>query len=380
MNPWRNHLVTGLLIGFLSACGGEKPQQGPPPAAEVGVITLKTQPVTLSVQLAGRTRASLQAEVRPQISGIVLERNFAEGAMVQEGQQLYLIDPAPFEADLDRAKADLAKASANLKTAKNRADRYANLVAARAVSQQDYDDALANFQQAQADVATAQAAMETAVINLNYTKVYAPITGLAGRSTVTVGALVTANQGDPLVTVQQFDPMFVDVTESSRALNQLRRDWASGALIKQDSAKVKLYFDDNDLYEHEGTFEFADINVDTGTGTFTIRTAFPNPDSVLLPGMFVRAELVRGVVPEGLLVPARGVTRNAKGDATVMVVNNDKVEQRVVQVEQMVGQDWLVRQGLAAGDKVILEGLQFIRPGVPVGTVREVKSSPDPKG
>ncbi len=380
MNPWRIHLLTGLLVGCLSACGGEKPQSGPPPAAEVGVITLKAQPVTLSVQLAGRTKASLQAEVRPQISGIVLEQNFIEGAMVEEGQQLYLIDPAPFVAELDRAKADLAKARANMKTAKNRADRYANLVAARAVSQQDYDDALASFQQAEADVATAQAAVETAEINLDYTKVYAPITGLAGRSNVTVGALVTANQGDPLVTVQQFDPMFVDVTESSRALNRLRRDWASGALIRQDAAKVKLYFDNNDLYEHEGAFKFADINVDTGTGTFTIRTAFPNPDSILLPGMFVRAELVKGVVPEGLLVPARGVTRNAKGEATVMVVTNNTVEQRVVEVEQMVGQSWLVRHGLAEGDQVILEGLQYVRPGAPVGTIRELAANPDQKG
>ncbi|MBY6223485.1 efflux RND transporter periplasmic adaptor subunit [Ferrimonas balearica] len=372
MNAWRYRLWAGLLVGSLAACGGEAPQQGPPPAAEVGVITLQAQPVTLSVQLAGRTKASLEAEVRPQISGIVLERNFTEGSMVQEGQQLYLIDPAPYIADLNRAQADLSKAAANVKTAKNRADRYETLVAARAVSQQDYDDALANYQQAQADVATARAAVTSAEINLDYTKVYAPITGLAGLSTVTVGALVTANQGDPLVTVQQFDPMFVDVTESSRALNRIRRQWASGELVRQDSAKVRLYFDDNDLYDQEGVFQFADINVDTGTGTFTIRTTFPNPDNVLLPGMFVRAEMVKGIVPNGLLVPARGVTRNAKGEATVMVVEDDKVAQRVVDAEQMVGQNWLIRSGLKAGDKVILEGLQFVRPGVPVGTVREL--------
>ncbi|MBY6105929.1 efflux RND transporter periplasmic adaptor subunit [Ferrimonas balearica] len=372
MNAWRYRLWAGLLVSSLAACGGEAPQQGPPPAAEVGVITLQAQPVTLSVQLAGRTKASLEAEVRPQISGIVLERNFTEGSMVQEGQQLYLIDPAPYIADLNRAQADLSKAAANVKTAKNRADRYETLVAARAVSQQDYDDALANYQQAQADVATARAAVTSAEINLDYTKVYAPITGLAGRSTVTVGALVTANQGDPLVTVQQFDPMFVDVTESSRALNRIRRQWASGELVRQDSAKVRLYFDDNDLYDQEGVFQFADINVDTGTGTFTIRTTFPNPDNVLLPGMFVRAEMVKGIVPNGLLVPARGVTRNAKGEATVMVVEDDKVAQRVVDAEQMVGQNWLIRSGLKAGDKVILEGLQFVRPGVPVGTVREL--------
>ncbi|MBW3163535.1 efflux RND transporter periplasmic adaptor subunit [Ferrimonas balearica] len=372
MNAWRYRLWAGLLVSSLAACGGEAPQQGPPPAAEVGVITLQAQPVTLSVQLAGRTKASLEAEVRPQISGIVLERNFTEGSMVQEGQQLYLIDPAPYIADLNRAQADLSKAAANVKTAKNRADRYETLVAARAVSQQDYDDALANYQQAQADVATARAAVTSAEINLDYTKVYAPITGLAGLSTVTVGALVTANQGDPLVTVQQFDPMFVDVTESSRALNRIRRQWASGELVRQDSAKVRLYFDDNDLYDQEGVFQFADINVDTGTGTFTIRTTFPNPDNVLLPGMFVRAEMVKGIVPNGLLVPARGVTRNAKGEATVMVVEDDKVAQRVVDAEQMVGQNWLIRSGLKAGDKVILEGLQFVRPGVPVGTVREL--------
>ncbi|MBY6185357.1 efflux RND transporter periplasmic adaptor subunit [Marinobacter hydrocarbonoclasticus] len=376
----RRFLLVGLTAALLAACGKDAPTQGPPPAAEVGVITLKPQPVTLSVQLAGRTKASLDAEVRPQISGIVLQQSFVEGGMVEEGQQLYQIDPAPFIADLDRAKADLAKARANMKTARNRADRYENLVAARAVSQQDYDDALANFQQAQADVATAQAAVTSASINLDYTKVYAPITGLAGRSTVTVGALVTANQGEPLVTVQQFDPMFVDVSESSRALNRLRREWASGELVRQDGAKVKLYFDDNDLYDQEGVFKFADINVDTGTGTFTIRTTFPNPDNVLLPGMFVRAELVKGVVPDGLLVPARGVTRNAKGEATVMVVANNTVEQRVVEAEQMVGQSWLISEGLSPGDKVILEGLQFVRPGVPVGTIRELDQNPNQKG
>ncbi|MBY5991468.1 efflux RND transporter periplasmic adaptor subunit [Ferrimonas balearica] len=368
----RNAVGASLLAVMVSACGGDAPQQGPPQAAEVGVVTLAAQQVTVSVQLAGRTKASLEAEVRPQITGIVQQQLFTEGALVQEGEQLYQIDPAPYEADLRRAQADLSKARANLKTAKNRADRYETLVEARAVSRQDYDDALANFQQAEAEVATAQSAVTTAQINLDYTRVYAPITGLAGRSTVTVGALVTGNQGEALVTVQQFDPMFVDVTESSRALNQLRRDWASGELVRQDAAKVKLYFDDGSRYGYEGQFKFADINVDTGTGTFTIRTTFPNPDNLLLPGMFVRAELVKGVVPQGLLVPARGVTRNAKGEATVMLVKDDKVEQRVVEADEMVGQDWLISDGLAPGDKVILEGLQFVRPGVPVGTVREL--------
>ncbi|WP_345315541.1 efflux RND transporter periplasmic adaptor subunit [Ferrimonas gelatinilytica] len=360
----------------LSACGDSDQVTGGPPPIEVGALTLNAQPVTLTSVLAGRTKASLEAEVRPQISGIILEQNFREGAPVEKGQQLYLIDPAPFEARLVQAKAALSRARANLKTAQARAERYQILVDSRAVSRQDFDDAQAQYFQALADVETALAQVETAEIDLDYTRVYSPITGLAGRSTVTPGALVTASQAQPLVTVQQFDPIFVDVTESSRELNTLRRAWASGDIerVDEDAAAIVLYFDDGSRYQHPGEFKFADINVDVTTGTFTIRTTFPNPDYLLLPGMFVRAELVRGRMSKGFLVPARGVSRNAKGQATVMVLDKDnRVEQRVVEAAQLIGQSWLVTDGVVEGERVILEGLQYVRPGVTVTQVNPIE-------
>ncbi len=370
---WLAMMMTALS---LFGCGDSNQAQGGAPPIEVGALTLKSQPVTLTSVLAGRTKASLEAEVRPQISGIILEQNFREGAQVEKGQQLYLIDPAPFEARLVQAKASLSRARANLKTAKARSERYQILVDSRAVSRQDFDDAQAQYFQALADVETALASVETAQIDLDYTRVYAPITGLAGRSTVTPGALVTASQVQELVTVQQFDPIFVDVTESSRELNALRRAWANGDIERVDdkAAAIVLYFDDGTRYEHQGEFKFADINVDVTTGTFTIRTTFPNPDYLLLPGMFVRAELVRGRMPKGFLVPARGVTRNAKGEATLMVLDKDnRVEERVVQAAQLIGQSWLVTEGVTEGDRVILEGLQYVRTGVTVTQVNPIE-------
>ncbi|SHG95683.1 efflux RND transporter periplasmic adaptor subunit [Ferrimonas marina] len=376
MVKWRFAPLGLGLIYFLQGCGEAPPPQQGPPQVDIGIIKIASEPVTLTTRLPGRTKASLQAEVRPQISGIILEQLFEEGAMVEKGAQLYLIDPAPFEADLNRARADLSKARANLKTAKARADRYKILVDANAVSRQDYDDALAQYEQAEAEIETATAAVTQSKINLDYTRVYAPITGLAGRSSVTAGALVTSSQSQALVTVQQFDPMFVDVSESSRELNRLRRAWNSGQIIRQEgeAARVRLLFDDGAEYEHYGEFKFADINVDVSTSTFTIRTTFPNPDNLLLPGMFVRAELVKGIRPNGILVPAKGVSRDPKGQATVMVINDKgEAELRLVTASELIGQSWLVTEGLNDGDQVILEGLQFVRPGMPVPKFHEVE-------
>ncbi|GAA4903311.1 efflux RND transporter periplasmic adaptor subunit [Ferrimonas pelagia] len=374
VSVYRVWWCTALLMGAIGCSEQQAPSTEAPPV-DVGAMTVQAQPVTLTTTLAGRTKASLEAEVRPQISGIVLEQDFEEGALVEKGQQLYLIDPAPYEAQLQQANAELSQSRANLKAAKARAERYQVLVDSRAVSKQDYDDAQAQYQQALASVETAKASVDTAKINLGYTRVYAPIAGLAGRSSVTPGALVSASQSQALVTVQQFDPMYVDVSESSRELNALRRAWASGDVIRQEgeAAQVHLSFDDGSAYEHLGEFKFADINVDVSTGTFTIRTTFPNPDSILLPGMFVRATLVQGVLPNGVLIPARGVSRNAKGEATVVIVSAENTaESRAVVAEQMIGQAWLVTDGLANGDRVVLEGLQYLRPGVAIGTVNEL--------
>ncbi|WP_298444100.1 efflux RND transporter periplasmic adaptor subunit [uncultured Ferrimonas sp.] len=375
MNKWL--MVIGMAVLWLLA-GCEQPpqqQQGFPPP-QVGVMTVASAPLQLSSILAGRTHASLEAEVRPQVSGILLQQLFTEGAEVTQGQQLYQIDPATYQAELARAEADLSKARANLKSAKAKAERYQILVSSKAVSKQDYDDAEAQYEQAQADVNTAQAAKRSATINLEYTKVYAPISGRAGKSGVTAGALVTANQSDALVTVQQFDPMYVDVSESSGELHQLRRAWASGEIVHTDAdgANVSLYFDSGEKYGRVGAFKFADINVNPSTGTFTIRTTFPNPDGELLPGMFVRAELVKGTKQDAILIPAKGVSRTATGEASVMLVGADNVvEQRTVEVSQMIGSSWLLQSGLSNGDRVILEGLQFVRPGAPVGGVQELK-------
>ncbi|WP_035386910.1 efflux RND transporter periplasmic adaptor subunit [Ferrimonas senticii] len=378
MARWQTRVHWWMVLAvatLLSACGEAPPQQQGFPPPQVGVITVTPEPLKMTTTLAGRTLASLEAEVRPQVSGILLERLFTEGALVEQGQQLYQIDPAPYQADLARAKADITKARANLKTAKAKAERFQILVNSQAVSKQDFDDAQAQFEQAQAQIDTAEAALETATINLQYTKVFAPISGRVGRSSVTAGALVTANQSQPLVTIQQFDPIFVDVTESTGALTELRRAWASGELVRNqsDAAEVSLLFEDGSRYQQKGEFQFADINVNPSTGTFTIRTTFANPDELLLPGMFVRAELVTGTRENAILIPAKGVSRTPTGAATVMVLNSDNVvEARPVTVGEMRGNSWLVLSGLSSGERVILEGLQFVRPGAPVGGVEQL--------
>ena len=363
-------LAAGLT---LSACGKKqapKPQGGPP---EVGVITVQTQRVALTTELSGRTSAQMVAEVRPQVSGIIQKRVFVEGSDVTAGQPLYQIDPASFQAAYASAKAVQGKAEATLGSVRLKAERYQDLVKIKAVSQQDNDDAQASLKLAEAELAAAKAAVETARINLAYTRVVAPISGRIGRSTVTDGALVTANQAGALATIQQLGTMYVDVTQSSAELLKLKQNLASGQL-KRDSAtaqaKVKLLLEDGSAYPLPGMLRFSEVTVDQSTGSITLRATFPNPKQVLLPGMFVRALLEEGVDEQAILVPQRGVTRNPKGDAMVMVVGaEEKVEPRVIQVVRTVGENWLVSGGLKPGDRVILEGLQKARPGTPVKAV-----------
>ncbi|QEM66828.1 efflux RND transporter periplasmic adaptor subunit [Geobacter sp. FeAm09] len=366
-------LVGGLLLtgcGKKQAAGGAAAAQAAPP--EVGVVNIQPQHVALTTELPGRTAATLVAEVRPQVNGIIQKRIFTEGSDVKAGQVLYQIDPATYQAAYASAKAALAKAEASLVSVRLKAERYKELVKIKAVSQQDYDDADAALRQGEADVAANKAAVETARINLAYTKVTAPISGRIGRSSVTAGTLVTANQTTALATVQQLSTMYVDVTQSSADLLRLKQSLASGILKSNTAtqARVKLMMEDGSAYPLPGTLKFSEVTVDQSTGSVTLRAVFPNPKQTLLPGMFVRAILEEGINENAILVPQRGVTRNQKGEATVMAVGaGEKVEQRVIKVARTVGENWLVSDGLKAGDRVILEGLQKARPGTPVKAV-----------
>lgn len=367
-------IFTAVLLSGLFAAGCGKKQSAPPPAGppEVGVITVQPRKVAITTELPGRTSAFLIAEVRPQVSGIVQKRVFTEGSDVKAGQVLYQIDPATYQAAYASAKATEARAEANIIPARLREERYKELVKIKAVSQQDYDNAYAALKQAEAEVAAAKAAVETARINLNYTKVTAPISGRIGKSAVTTGALVTANQAAPLATIQQLNQMYVDVTQSNSELLRLQQSVASGILKRGGSAqaKVKLLLEDGTPYPVEGVLKFSDVTVDPSTGAVTLRSLFPNPKQTLLPGMFVRAVVQEGVNEQALLVPQRGVTRNPDGNAVVLVVGaEEKVEQRIVKVDRTVGDSWLVSDGLKPGDRVILEGIQKARPGTPVKAV-----------
>ncbi len=339
---------------FLAGCQ----EEAAPPAQQkptVGIVTLQAEPFAVTTDLPGRTRAYRIAEVRPQVNGIIQKRLFTEGSEVKAGQQLYQIDAAVYEATLKSAQASLA-------SSKSLADRYAELVKDQAVSKQAYDEARAASLQAEAE-------LERARIDLRYTKVLAPISGRIGRSAVTEGALVSNGQAQELATIQQLDPIYVDVTQPARDLLALRRDLADGRLQKagENAAKVTLKLEDGSDYGHEGKLEFSEVTVDPGTGSVTLRAVFPNPDKVLLPGMFVHAQLVAGLKSEAILVPQQGVTRNTKGEPTAMVVNaENKVELRPIKTERAVGNRWLVGEGLQPGDRVITEGLQFIQPGVEV--------------
>jgi membrane fusion protein (multidrug efflux system) len=336
---------------------------------EVGVLTIATAPVTLTQDLPGRTSAFRVAEVRARVSGIVLKRLFTEGSDVTEGQVLFEIDPAPYQASLDSALGTLAKAEANVATARAKQERYKQLVNAHAISKQDYDDAVANQGSYEADVVSGRAAVQTAQINLGYTKVTSPVSGRIGISQVTEGAYVQDSAATLLATVQQLDRIYVDVTQASSELLRLKRDLKDGKLKADESgqARVKLIMDDDSNYADEGTLQFSDVTVNSSTNSVTVRAIFPNARGELLPGMFVRARLEEGSSPDAILVPQSAVTRNTKGEPTAMVVGaNSTVEVRVLKTSRSVGNQWLISDGLKVGDQVIVNNLQKIRPGAPV--------------
>ncbi|OLU27765.1 efflux transporter periplasmic adaptor subunit [Pseudomonas sp. PA15(2017)] len=351
-------MVSAIALATLTLAGCSD-EAAPPPrqAPTVGVVTLQAEPYTLTTELPGRTAAYRIAEVRPQVDGIIQKRLFKEGSEVKAGEQLYQIDSAVYVAAAKSAEATLA-------SAKSLAERYKSLVSDQAVSRQAYDEAQASRLQA-------EASLEQARINVRYTKVLAPIAGRVGRSAVTEGALVSNGQTNAMATIQQLDPIYVDVTQPTKDLLRLRRELESGQLQKASdtAAKVQLRLEDGSTYEHEGTLEFAEVSVDEGTGSVTMRAVFPNPDHTLLPGMFVHARLPAGVNKEAILAPQQGVTRNAKGDPTALVVNaENKVELRQIKAERTAGNRWLVLDGLKSGDKLITEGLQFVQPGGEVKT------------
>ncbi|MGV7094237.1 multidrug efflux RND transporter periplasmic adaptor subunit AcrA [Siccibacter turicensis] len=369
-------VVLMLSGGFvLTGCDDQQNQQQGAQAPEVGIVTLKSEPLQITTELPGRTLAYRIAEVRPQVSGIILKRNFKEGSNVEAGVSLYQIDPAPYQASYESAKGDLAQAQAQANIAQVTLNRYKKLLGTQYISQQDYDDAQAQAQQTSAAVVAAKAAVETARINLAYTKVTSPISGRIGKSSVTEGALVTNGQSNALATVQQLDPIYVDVTQSSNDFLRLKQELANGTLKQENGkAKVELVTNDGNKYSQSGTLEFSDVSVDQTTGSITLRAIFPNPDMTLLPGMFVRAKLEEGIRPDAILVPQQGVARTPRGDATVMVVGEgDKVEVRQITAAQAIGDKWLVTDGLKTGDRVIITGLQKVRPGAQV-KVQEVSS------
>ena len=371
----------GIIIACLMVASCSKPAQAPPPSSppEVGVMTIKPQRVALTSELSGRTSAHLIAEVRPQVGGIIQKRLFTEGSDVKTGQVLYQIDPATYQAAFASTKAAEARAEANLIPARLKEQRYKDLVVIKAVSQQDYDDAFASLKQAEADVAATKAAVETARINLAYTRVTAPISGRIGRSTITDGALVIASQPTALATIQQLDSMYVDVTQSTAELLKLKQNLANGVMKKSGSAQVKLVMEDGSTYPLPGSLKFSEVTVDQSTGSVTLRAVFPNPKQLLLPGMFVRTIVEEGIDEKAILIPQRGVSRNPKGDAVVVVVGaGEKAEQRSIKVVRTVGDNWLVSEGMKAGDRVILEGVQRARPGTTVKAVPFVAKTETP--
>lgn len=361
-----------LVAAALAACSGQKEgaHAGPPgggmPPAEVGVVTLRAQTVTLTRELPGRTNPYLVAEVRPQATGIVKERLFTEGGTVKAGQPLYQLDDALYRAEVAAAKAAHARALATRDTAALNARRSAELVKIEAVSRQDDEVAQAALKQAEADVAATKAALDRAEINLAYARITSPISGRIGKSAVTPGALVTANQAAALATVQAIDPIYVDVTQSSSELLELRKQLAAGRVKPARDLPVEIVLEDGTRHRQPGKLAFSEATVDPDTGSYTLRVVVPNPDQVLLPGIYVRAIIGGGVREGAILVPQRGIARDPKGNASAMLLNAEgKVEARPVKVSRTIGDQWLVEEGLAAGDRVIVEGLQKIAPGAP---------------
>lgn len=365
------------LALLVSACGGEQQQQGGAMGpAEVGVVTVAAQPFTLTTELTGRITPFRVAEIRPQVSGIIKDRLFEEGGDVEAGQPLYQIDPATYRAAVAQAEADLKSAQAQTVAAKARADRYRELVRMRGVSQQEFDDAVAEAGQAEAAVAAARAALETARINLEYTNVKAPISGRIGRSRYTAGALVTNGQAEMLTSITQLDRVYVDLTQSAESLSALRRQISAGQLQMPEGGKLRvtLLMPDGSEYTESGTLDFSDVTVDETTGMVGLRATFPNPRQELLPGMFVRARVEQGVMSQALLVPQQGVQRGAGGAASVMVVTaENKVDMRPVEATRAIGDQWLVTKGVQSGDRIITQGVQKVGPGAPVKPVPAVQ-------
>lgn len=357
------------MAAFLAGCGEEASQaaadQMPPPT--VTVLEVTAEPVTLRREFPGRTNPFVVAEVRPQVTGIVEERLFTEGGLVEQGELLYRLDDATYEAQSNSAQAQLARAEASLELARVNANRTAELFRSNAVSQQEQDNANAALRQSEADVGVARAALQSADVLLGYTRIRAPVSGVIGRSAVTKGALVTANQATPLATVRQLDPIYVDLTQSSREMLQFRRALADGSLSETDSLPVTILLEDDTEYAHKGEVAFSEATVDPTTGSSLLRVLVPNPDHVLLPGMYVRAIVGMGIREEAILVPQQAVMRGPSGNSTVMLVREDNtVEQRAVMTGQSVGNRWVVQHGLLPGDRVVTDGLQKIRPGMQV--------------
>jgi membrane fusion protein (multidrug efflux system) len=375
----RNSAIAAAGLAALVLLSGCTKKQAPQAASlpQVGVITVHTQPVARITDLPGRTSAVLTSEIRPQVSGVILKRLFAEGSDVKAGQPLYQIDPSTYQASYDADVATLKHAQAALAADQAEAARYKPLAAAQAVSEQDYDDAVAAVLEDQANIASAKAAIEQAQINLRYTKMYAPISGTIGASSVTPGALVTADQATALATVTQLDPIYVDVNEPSATWLRLKQEQEAGQLETQPdgSAKVSLLLEDGSTYPLSGKLEFSDVNVDEMTGTVLVRALFPNPNHLLLPGMYVHAQINEGVDKNGILIPQQAVSHDTHGDATVLLVGpKDMVSQRMIQVSSNLGDDWIVTGGLQPGDRVIVDGLLNATPGQAVSPVDETQS------
>jgi len=363
---WRMAVVATAVMVAAGCAPKEAPAPAPKAPTKVGVVTLATQSQQLDASLPGRTRAFMTAEVRPQVSGIVQKRLFTEGAPVKAGQPLYQIDSASLRAAQASAEAALAKVRASQRTLQATAARNAELVKIDAISRQANEESQAAVAQSAADVAAAQAALETARINLRYSSIQAPISGQTSLSTVTPGALVTANQAEALTTIVQLDPMYVDFTQSSTELLQLKREIEEGRFqkLERDAMSIRLKLEDGRAYPHPGKLQFAGVIVNPSTGVVTLRAVVPNPEGVLMPGMYVQAQLPTGIAPEALLVPQQAVTRDIAGKASVLVVDaQSKVQRRPIEIDRAVGSRWMVNSGLAAGEKIIVDGFQRIKVG-----------------
>ncbi|HNZ59282.1 MAG TPA: efflux RND transporter periplasmic adaptor subunit [Syntrophorhabdaceae bacterium] len=385
INSIRFIAILAIIALNLAVSGCNKPKEMQQPVPEVAVTVMRYERVPITTELPGRTSAYLVAEVRPQVSGIIQKRLFTEGSDVKTGDVLYQIDPAPYRAALNNAIGALGRAEANLPAIRSKYERYKDLVNDKAVSQQEYEDIAAAYKQAEADIQYWKASVESARINLGYTSITAPITGRIGKSNVTVGALVTANQPSAMAVIQQIDPIYVDATQSSASQLQLKGLIEAGRIKNagKDQTRVKLLLEDGTSYKMEGILKFSDVTVEPSTGSFILRMVFPNPKSILLPGMYVRAVIQEGVIEQAILVPQQGVFRDPKGNPFTMIVDAEgKVQQVKLTLGRAIGDKWNVSEGLKVGDRVIIEGIQKVRPGAPAKVVSpgtDVKDSEEAK-